>query len=284
VDPAYPRALLTDLWPPFWDGAPLDSDLVPSEFVAPWRYPDDNMAGRRNGWEAPRTHVGPYQQGDNAAILMGNLPGNDSARAKYESAKTPEETEAFSAELIPMAGAHLGDPVDYGVYLMGQLTGTWTTPTTYTANDAARPLPDFNLDADRGYGYHCWDYVRHLPSVPGTPNPKVAADAAEPDQWKCAPKIFTLLSQIAGAPDVSQQVRNMYGYMEPCTVPQRYDGVDNIHHRSRYDPLKRLYHQYLPAGWVASPLPVMSGCDLDFQVTAEEMAAVTLSPTGRKIP
>ena len=45
LDPAYPRAMLTDLFPPFLDTAPWSSDITASEFVAPWRYPDDNMAG-----------------------------------------------------------------------------------------------------------------------------------------------------------------------------------------------------------------------------------------------
>jgi len=278
LDAAYPRALVTDLLPPFSADAPWSADFVPSEFVAPWRYPDDNMAGRRNGWEAPRTHVGPYMQGDKATILMGGMKGSDAARAAFEDAATPEQTEAVSTQLLPMAGAHLGDPIDYGVYLMGQLTGTMTG-TTYTAHDSGRPLPDFNLDADRGYGYHCWDYVRHTKSTP----PSMPSGMAEPDQWRCAPKVFTLVSQLAGAPDVGQMVRDMYGYAEPCTVPQRYDAADNVHHRSRYDPLKRLQHQYLPRGYLVAPADLPSGCDLDFQVTAKEIADVMLSPTGRPI-
>ncbi len=282
LDPAYPRALLTDLNPPFMDSAPWSSDPVPSEFVAPWRYPDNNMAGRRNGWEAPRTHVGPYLQGDNAAVLMGGMPGSDAARRRYEDADSPEATAAVSAELIPIAGANLGDPLDYSAYLMGQLTGTWTG-TTYVGNDDAHPLPDFNLDSDRGYAYKCWDYVRHTPSLPGSPHPRIPTDAAEPDQWRCAPKVITLVSQIAGAPDVSQRVRDMYGYAEPCTVPQRYDAGDNLHHRSRYDPLKRLAHYYLPPGYLGTAQPSPTGCNIDFQVTEAEMRDATMSPTGRPV-
>ena len=63
LDPAYPRAMLTDLDPPWLDKAPIDAGKVPSGFVAPWRYPSHDLAGMRNGWEAPRTHVGPYLQG-----------------------------------------------------------------------------------------------------------------------------------------------------------------------------------------------------------------------------
>jgi hypothetical protein len=287
LDPAYPRAMLTDLFPPFLDTAPWSSDITASEFVAPWRYPDDNMAGRRNGWEAPRTHVGPYLQGDDARVLMDMASGSDAARRRFEDATTPDETEAVSAELIPIKGENLGDPIDYGAYLMGQLTGTQSDPadpTTYVGHDQGHPLPDFNLDSDRGYAYHCWDYVRHLPSTPGSPHPLIAADSAEPDQWRCAPKVFTLASQIAGAPDVSQRVRDLYGYAEPCTVPQRYDAGDNIHHRSRYDPLKLLAHHYLPPGHLGLFGITPTGCDRDFQVTEADMRDATMSPTGRPVP
>jgi Zinc dependent phospholipase C len=288
TDPAYPRAMITDLTPPFWDGAPLDGSLGPSEFVAPWRYPDDNMAGRRNGWEAPRTHVGPYVQGDNAAVLMGGMKGTDQARAEYEAARTPQQTEAASSELLAMTDANLGDPINYGAYLMGQLTGTWTSPTVYAGHDDARPLPDFNLDADRGYAYQCWDYVRHTPSIPPTPRPAPATDAAEPDQWRCAPSdIRTELSQLGGpltADELAAKVRLLYNYAEPFNVPQRYNSGDNVHHRSRYDPLKRLEHEYLPHPPVDPAPPPGGGCDIDLQVSQREMLDAMSSPTGRPIP
>ncbi len=124
------------------------------------------MAGMRNGWEAPRTHVGPYVQGQDASFLMNSCMGSDAARRRFEDARSAAETEAVSAELLTMAGQHLGDPIDYGAYLIGQLTGTWQSAAGYVANDWQHPLPDFNLDADRGYAYQCWDYLRHPPSEP----------------------------------------------------------------------------------------------------------------------
>lgn len=283
ADSAYPRNQLWDSFPPFLSWAPMDGDVAASDYVAPWRYPDHNLAGHRNGWEAPRTHVGPYMQGDNATILMGLLPGSNAARASYEAAHSPAETEAVSAALIPTAGQHLGDPIDYGAYLMGKLSGNWLpvssgTPATYVGHDDNNPLPDFNLDADRGYGHLCWDYVRHGSSVPGSPN--VPADMFEPDQWRCAPSEF-----FGAFTDATRMtVRNMYGYAEPCTVPQRYKAGDNIHHRTRYDPLKKLYVQYLPpAGPPPGEEPLM-GCDVDLQVSEKEMMDVMLSPTGRPVP
>ena len=287
LDPAYPRAMLTDLDPPWFDKAPIDTNQVPSEYVAPWRYPAHNMAGMRNGWEAPRTHVGPYVQGQKVDVLMNGIPGSDAARHQYEAAHTPAETEAVSAALLDTPGQHLGDPIDYGAYLMGQLTGHWTTANgvaTYAANDHAAPLPDFNLDSDRGYAYQCWDYMRHAESKP-PPRPQAKPDDLEmlwPDQWGCAPQIVSLLSEISGTPKATldANVRDWYGYPEPVTVPQRFDSKDNPHHRSRYDPLKRLAHHYLPR---AGDPDVPRGWDgSDLQVSKAEMRDAGMSPTGRK--
>jgi hypothetical protein len=262
--------MVTDLDPPWLAQAPIDSGRVPSEFVAPWRYPDHNMAGMRTGWEAPRTHPGPYLQGQDVTVLMGGLPGTDAARRRYEAARTPAETEAVSAELLSMPGQHLGDPIDYGAYLIGQLTG----------GDAANPLPDFNLDSDRGYAYQCWDYLRHPESRP--PTPREDLDKTWPDQWLCAPQVKSFLPPAPGVDPatVTERIRDWYGYPEPYTVPERYDAKDNPHHRSQYDPLKRVAHGYEPR---AGEPPVPRGTDdLDFQVTPDEMRAAGMSTTGRR--
>src|SRR6266480_114825 len=68
---------------------------------------------------------------------------------------------------------------------------------------------------------------------------------------------------------LTERIRDWYGYAEPSTVPQEYNPADNPHHRSRYDPLNRLVHGYLPRPGDA-PLPRESG-DLDLQVSTSEM-------------
>ena len=215
-------------------------------------------------------------------LVDGTMRGSDAARKRFEAATTPAETEAVSAELLPMAGAHLGDPIDYGAYLIGQLTGDWVTDAAeerYVAHDAGAPLPDYNLDADRGYAYQCWDYDRQLPSRP--PGARTQLDKDWPDQWACVPQVESLLSKIAGRTQaaIEQDIRDWYSYQEPCTVPQRYDPADNPHHRSRYDPRKRLAHHYLLAG--SAPHVDCGGIDLE--VSEAEMRAVGMSPTGRLI-
>ena len=283
LDPAYPRAMVTDLDPPWFNGAPPDAPLTYSEFVAPWRYPAHNMAGMRNGWEAPRTHVGPYLQGDDAKSWMnGTMPGSDTARRRFEVATTPAETEAVSAELLPVAGENLGGLVEYGAYLIGQLTGSWLSPAQYQAHDWQQPLPDFNLDADRGYAYQCWDYTRHAASVP--PAPVVPLDSDWPDQWLCAPQLWTFLTKLTGKTDdeLTAMIRGMYGYHEPLNVPQRYGQQDNPHHSSRYDPLKHLVHHYLRQTGFVPPPPGWDGSDI--QVGEAEIRDAGMSPTGRKVP
>jgi hypothetical protein len=180
-----------------------------------------------------------------------------------------------------MPGQHLGDPIDYGAYLIGQLTGRWQSATGYVSNDHLAPLPDFNLDSDRGYAYQCWDYMRHAPSTP-PPNPDVPLDGAWPDQWRCAPQIISLLSEILGTPNepLAARVRDWYGYQEPVTVPQKYDARDNPHHRSRYDPLKRLAHHYV--GREGQPDPAPGWDKSDLQVSEAEMRAAGMSTTGRR--
>jgi hypothetical protein len=263
LDPAYPRAMLSDLKDPWNAGASADADMVASEFVAPWRYPDHNMLGMRNGWECPRTHVGPYRLGDAAEVLMGQLPGSDAARAQYEKAKTPADSENAAASLMSTAEAHLGDPIDYGVYLIGRLTG----------HDDGDPVPDFNLDSDRGYGYHCWDYLRHELSTP--PFPRSDRDKMYPDQWLCVPAdMYNWFGS-----EKPQVVRDWYGYHEPLTVPVRYNPQDNPHHLTAYDPLERLAHRYLNG---ASGSPDAAD-DLDLWVTDAEIREVGMSPTGRML-
>jgi hypothetical protein len=57
---------------------------------------------------------------------------------------------------------HLGDAVSFSEYLIWLATRERPVvdhPLTHVAPHAP-PIVDWNLDADRGYGYHCWDWNR----------------------------------------------------------------------------------------------------------------------------
>jgi hypothetical protein len=162
ADRAYPRAIIEDeptvvqrivrylVGDEVFCGRPR----APSEFLRPWAYPERNNAGETNGWEPHLTHPGPWRQGQTAADLMNRDPGNTLARQQFEGAADPGSTEAAADAHLPF-GRHLGDPVDYGVYLVGRLA-------------SGQEVVDFNLDSDRGYGYQTWDWDRD-PDAAWTP-------------------------------------------------------------------------------------------------------------------
>jgi hypothetical protein len=154
--------------------------VAPSEYLRPWRYPERNNAGLVVGWEGHLTHAGPWLKGQDARVLMDHAPGAASARTAFEAAGDETATNAACETHFP-SGEHLGDPVDFGLYVVGKLVAA-------NEND----YPDFNLDADRGYGYHCWDWNRSdQPMVP-----KVAKDKAFDE--------------------------NHYAVGAPCTIPEGY--------------------------------------------------------------
>src|SRR5205823_2781157 len=65
----------------------------------------------------------------------------------FEHATDEQETRQIAKKHLPTR--HLGDPVNYASYVVARLTRT----------DPGE-VANFNLDADRGYGYLCWDWVR----------------------------------------------------------------------------------------------------------------------------
>lgn len=194
LDHAYPRGVVRDLpsalsrpdlvgalglTDPLRYAADATGDVFKaSEWIAPWRYPLTNQAGAGVAQEGEGTVVGPYAVGTSSTVLLSALTGNDAARHDLEKASNPAETRAMLDTWLP-AGGHLGGPVEYGLYLVGRMAAE------VARNDFG--VPDFNLDSDRGYAWHCWDYDR--------------------GQTPCVPKIDPV-----GAED--------YSYRKPCTSPQ----------------------------------------------------------------
>jgi hypothetical protein len=71
----------------------------------------------------------------------------------YEHAATPAHTDVVNERVIGRTPERdhspLGDPIPFSAYLMGRIVDPKTGAVS-----------DFNLDADRGYGYRCWDWIR----------------------------------------------------------------------------------------------------------------------------
>ena len=205
----------------------------PSEFLRPWKYPERNNANQTNGWEPSLTHPGPWLQGQDARALMDHVPGDQSARLKFENASTPKDTEKACDDHLPF-GEHLGDPVDYGVYLIGKIID-------------GNKVPDFNLDADRGYGYHCWDWNRHSENE----------------------KIITPDITGNNASDIK------YNLSEPCTIPEQYcQGFPNS---PQYNPFRNLAIYYLRDN---NKDP---HCDDVTDVTLDDKKRAGMNPDGTEI-
>lgn len=233
LDHAYPRGIVRDL-PANIGRADLVSALgltgplryaadapgdtfKPSEWIAPWKYPLTNQAGAGVAQEGAATHAGPYLVGSDSTILLSALAGDDGARHRLEKAASPEETEKALDDLLPL-DQHLGAPVDYGVYLVGRMASE--------VGNAGFSVADFNLDSDRGYAWHCWDWDRHQLERPA-PGVRGA--------WECIPDINPV-----GAED--------YAYPQPCTSPQFFhaDHDNPLTPKAWYDERLDLGVHYLP--------------------------------------
>jgi hypothetical protein len=141
------------------------SASVPSEFLRPWQFPLLNNNGSTVRSERGACAAGPFVSGQDATVLMAMAPGDNKVRESLATATSPGMTVKL-ANLALSAGKHMGDPVDYTAYVVAQLTRDALEPKT---------VANFNLDADRGYGFLCWDWNRSVEdfaapqSYPGTP-------------------------------------------------------------------------------------------------------------------
>lgn len=104
---------------------------------------------------AGRTISGPYPSGATPDQVLFRTDRTIPVRQRqvYEWAVSPAETDAANEVFIGRDPATdhspLGDPIPFSAYLMGRIL------------DPANRYPvDFNLDADRGFGYRCWDWIR----------------------------------------------------------------------------------------------------------------------------
>jgi hypothetical protein len=196
LDHAYPRGIVRDLpsaisRPDLVGALGLTSPLryaadapsqefKASEWIAPWRYPLTNQAGVGVAQEGLPTHVGPYVVGSNSTVLLSGMTGDNGARAELEKAGSPQDTAAVLNARLP-ANQHLGAPIDYGLYLVGRMAKE--------VGNKDFGVPDFNLDSDRGYAWHCWDWDR---------------------------------SDVPCLPDINPAFGENYGYPKPCTSPQLF--------------------------------------------------------------
>ncbi|HEX3959496.1 MAG TPA: zinc dependent phospholipase C family protein [Trebonia sp.] len=137
-DPAYPHSHPED------------------EFKHPWEYPDSKKAPT----ERCPTTAGPWARLDAPSALFVGVGQDPAIRDKLEEAAGPQDADDVGLSL--QLDQHLGDPVEFCKYLI------WLTTRNKDQKGEAKPqIVDWNLDSDRGYGYHAWDWNRdaNAPSV-----------------------------------------------------------------------------------------------------------------------
>jgi len=129
----------------FEDGGLLNTVLNKSseEYHHPWDYPETPV-------EICPTFAGPWRIGDLPHLLLeNNVPVNEGLIERYTAAPTSFDTDTISVNEVTHEN-HMGDPVNFSSFLMWQLARP----------DIQKAVADWNLDADRGYAYKCWDWNR----------------------------------------------------------------------------------------------------------------------------
>jgi len=157
-DPGYPHAI------------PIDANNNTTEFRTPWSYPTtvtemhtipDVPAGAS---APPGATAGPYPSGADPTVLFGNMDADPVTRERLERAANPLESD--KAGSMVSSKLYLGDADIFSQYVI------WLeTRTSPQENGFVVPVVDWNLDADVGYGYHAWDWVRSRGAQP-QPDPE----------------------------------------------------------------------------------------------------------------
>jgi hypothetical protein len=120
------------------------------EFHRPWDYPDYVDPPRT---ERCPTTAGPWARLDGPGVLFADAGQDPGIRDQLESADGPLAADLAGLSVGP--DSNLGDPVAFSKYLI------WLSTRDPQQKGGRRPeIVDWNLDADRGYGYHDWDWNR----------------------------------------------------------------------------------------------------------------------------
>ncbi len=207
------------------------ASLKPSEWLKPWNYPIRTPGGLLVPREDAPVHVGPFVLGQTGTALLSGNPGHADAWKAFEKATSPGETALACSTHLPF-DQHMGGPIDYGVYLVVRFV--------LGRRSKRSPVPDFNLDSDRGYAWHAWDWDRH------NLGPRVGGGRR---RWECRPNI---------PPEVA------FAYRQPCTPPHFFHANrDNpsalvgglVPESQWYDVTRSLAVHYLGSGAEVVPDP-----------------------------
>jgi hypothetical protein len=130
------------------------------EFRQTWNYPTTDV-------ELCPTIVGPAAQNAGPASLFTQSLPDAEIRDGLECADSPKAADIVGAKVTTTK--HMGDPVSFSKYVIwlasrSSLPGRDVNVGGFTHGPPVHGCPpglvDWNLDEDRGYGYHCWDWNR----------------------------------------------------------------------------------------------------------------------------
>jgi hypothetical protein len=86
-------------------------------------------------------------------VLFANLDPDPTIRHSLERADDPCAANDVALNVTP--DKHLGSCVGFSKYTL------WlASRDPEQGNEESVAMTNWNLDADRGYGYHCWDFNR----------------------------------------------------------------------------------------------------------------------------
>jgi hypothetical protein len=190
-------------------------DSMPSEPSPDPQFPHIHPADEHHHpWDYPMTKAeleptiaGPFSCGDQPDLLLQNtMTGNQALRMQFEKAADPQQTRQIATQIT--GKNNMGDPINFSTYLIWQLTRS-----KFPTNVDASRITDWNLDADRGYAYKCWDWNR-FPAPPGGP--------------------------VDGIPHARDD-DDRHPFMDPCTPPPQATDYDpntplKIHYTDHPDP------------------------------------------------
>ena len=128
---------------------PAEADGTPTEYRNPWQYP------RAQPPELALTTAGPYARRATPDVLFKRLDTDAAVRDKFEEATNPAATDDIASKQMRV-DKNLGDAVSFSAYQIWLHTRASPQP----GQRVGIPFVDWNLDADRGYAYHAWDWNR----------------------------------------------------------------------------------------------------------------------------
>jgi hypothetical protein len=159
---------------------------VDDEFRHPWDYPSPDTPTER----CP-TIAGPHATNAGPPTLFRRSRADAGIRDRLETAASPTDADRVGCDVSP--SQHLGDVVTmtaYTIWLASRTSGDEDDVAASHRKPRPPRLTDWNLDADRGYGYHCWDWNRREASEEFPP-------VKDPERLE---------------------------YLQPCTWPSQADG------------------------------------------------------------